>query len=78
MVFIWPCLKENYNIIFYEKIYTFILFLSVTIGFAQTPYYPATYYNTATGTGYTLKTQLYNIIKSTISSGDMMVCIQLI
>ncbi|MCZ8196841.1 MAG: endonuclease [Flavobacterium sp.] len=52
-----------------KKIFSLILFLSVTIGFAQTPYYPATYYNTATGTGYTLKTQLYNIIKSTISSG---------
>ncbi len=52
-----------------RKSYILFLFLSVTIGLAQTPYYPATYYNTATGTGYTLKTQLYNIIKSTISSG---------
>jgi hypothetical protein len=32
----------------------------VTASFAQAP---AGYYNNATGSGYTLKTQLYNIIK---------------
>jgi endonuclease I len=40
--------------------------LSVTIGFAQIP---SGYYNTATGTGYTLKTQLYNIIKGHTDNG---------
>jgi len=43
-----------------KKIYTLALSLTVLIGFGQAP---ANYYNTATGTGYTLKTQLYNIIK---------------
>ncbi len=46
-----------------------MLVLCTNLAFSQTPYYPANYYNTATGTGYTLKTQLYNIIKTTISSG---------
>lgn len=36
------------------------VFLCSLIGFAQPP---AGYYNSATGTGYTLKTQLFNIIK---------------
>jgi len=45
-----------------KKIYSLLLLsLSFTIGFAQIP---AGYYNTATGTGYTLKTQLFNIIKN--------------
>lgn len=47
-----------------KKIYIFILFLSVTIGFAQTPYYPANYYNMATGTGYELRNQLKQIISA--------------
>ncbi|HLA55185.1 MAG TPA: endonuclease [Flavobacterium sp.] len=42
-----------------KKIYTFTLLLAFITGFAQIP---AGYYNTATGTGYTLKTQLYNKI----------------
>jgi len=37
-----------------------------TIGFAQIP---SGYYSTATGTGYTLKTQLYNIIKGHTDNG---------
>lgn len=37
-----------------------------TAGFAKIP---ATYYNNATGTGYTLKTQLYNIIKGHTDKG---------
>jgi hypothetical protein len=37
----------------------FICLISTSL-FAQAP---AGYYSTATGTGYTLKTQLYNIIK---------------
>jgi endonuclease I len=44
-----------------KKIYTLSFLLIVVIGFAQAP---AGYYATATGTGYTLKTQLYNIIKN--------------
>lgn len=38
----------------------------VTLGFAQIP---SGYYGTATGTGYTLKTQLYNIIKGHTDNG---------
>ncbi len=41
------------------KVLLFILLTSVTFG-----QIPAGYYNSATGTGYTLKTQLYNIIKN--------------
>lgn len=40
---------------------TLILLFLLTFSFAQPP---AGYYNSATGTGYTLKTQLYNIIKN--------------
>jgi len=49
-----------------KKIYTLALSLTVLIAFGQAP---ATYYNTATGTGYTLKTQLYNIIKGHTDRG---------
>jgi endonuclease I len=42
-----------------KKIYTLTLLLAFITAFAQIP---AGYYNTATGTGYTLKTQLYNKI----------------
>lgn len=42
-----------------KKIFTLVLLSSTFFGFAQIP--PG-YYNTATGTGYTLKTQLFNII----------------
>lgn len=44
-----------------KKIYILVFILSQSISFAQIP---AGYYNTATGNGYTLKTQLYNIIKN--------------
>ncbi|MBZ4044735.1 endonuclease [Flavobacterium hibisci] len=47
-------MKKNY----------FLLFS--VIGFSQIP---SGYYNTATGTGYTLKTQLYNIIKGHTNNG---------
>lgn len=40
-----------------------LLFLAVLLGLTTFAQAPAGYYNTATGTGYTLKTQLYNIIK---------------
>ncbi|MDI1255856.1 MAG: endonuclease [Flavobacterium sp.] len=40
--------------------YTLLLLLFTIFGFSQIP---AGYYNTATGTGYVLKTQLYNKIK---------------
>ena len=42
-----------------KQIYILIALLVTTVGFAQVP---AGYYSTATGTGYTLKTQLHNII----------------
>jgi endonuclease I len=49
-----------------KKFYSFFLLLVVTATFAQIP---SGYYNTATGTGYTLKTQLYNIIKGHTDNG---------
>lgn len=45
----------------------FAALLFSLISFAQQ--IPAGYYNTATGTGYTLKTQLYNIIKGHTDNG---------
>jgi endonuclease I len=42
-----------------KKKYSYILLLIVSCGFAQIP---TGYYNNATGSGFTLKTQLYNII----------------
>jgi len=59
-----------------KKIYCLLslAFLSLTLK-AQIP---AGYYNTATGTGYTLKTQLYNIIKNhtSVSYGTLYSCYQ--
>ncbi|MES2811806.1 MAG: endonuclease [Bacteroidota bacterium] len=49
-----------------KKNYLLLLLLTSFIGFAQIP---AGYYNTATGTGYVLKTQLYNIIKGHTDRG---------
>jgi endonuclease I/chitodextrinase len=49
-----------------KKIYSFLLVMLCTAGIAQIP---AGYYSTATGTGYTLKTQLYNIIKGHVDNG---------
>jgi endonuclease I len=43
-----------------KKIYQIILLCNFSFAIAQPS---ATYYSTATGSGYTLKTQLYNIIK---------------
>lgn len=48
-----------------KKIYSLLLLISMT-GIAQIP---AGYYNTATGTGAALKTQLYNIIKGHTNNG---------
>jgi len=48
-----------------KKLLFFALLFS-TFSFAQIP---AGYYTTATGTGYTLKTQLYNIIKGHTDNG---------
>ena len=51
-----------------KKNYILLFLLSVTVGFAQIP---TGYYNSATGTGYTLKTNLKNIIdNNTNSSGN--------
>ena len=43
-----------------KQIYSLLLLVLFSVSFAQAP---TGYYSTATGTGYTLKTQLYNIIK---------------
>ena len=43
-----------------KQIYSLLVLVLFSVSFAQAP---AGYYSTATGTGYTLKTQLYNIIK---------------
>lgn len=43
-----------------KQIYSFLFLLLFSAANAQAP---ATYYNNATGSGYALKTQLYNIIK---------------
>ena len=58
-VSIWHYLNVK-NKIMNKKI-TLLFLLSITFGFAQIP--PG-YYATATGGGYTLKTQLFNIISS--------------
>lgn len=44
-----------------KKLFTYITILLLFNGFAQIP---QGYYNNATGTGYTLKTQLFNIINN--------------
>jgi endonuclease I len=49
-----------------KKIYSLLFLLSFTIGIGQIP---NGYYNSATGSGYTLKTQLYNIIKGHTDNG---------
>ncbi|WP_345145969.1 endonuclease [Flavobacterium ginsengiterrae] len=49
-----------------KKNYFLLLLLFTCIGFSQIP---SGYYNTAAGTGYTLKTQLYNIIKDHTNNG---------
>nr|WP_314839654.1 endonuclease [uncultured Flavobacterium sp.] len=52
--------------------YTLLFVMLCALGFAQAP---AGYYSTATGSGYTLKTQLHNIIKghTTLSYGELYV-----
>jgi endonuclease I len=49
-----------------KKNYFFLFLLVFTSAFSQIP---AGYYDTATGTGYALKTQLYNIIKGHTDNG---------
>jgi endonuclease I len=49
-----------------RKIYSLLFLLTFTIGIAQIP---SSYYSTATGSGYTLKTQLYNIVKGHTDNG---------
>jgi len=46
-----------------------LLFPSLLFSFVSFAQIPAGYYNSATGTGYTLKTQLYNIIKGHTDNG---------
>ena len=49
-----------------KQIYSLLLLVLFSVSFAQAP---TGYYSTATGTGYTLKTQLYNIIKGHTDNG---------
>ena len=49
-----------------KHIYSLFLFFLLTVMSAQAP---SGYYNTATGSGFTLKTQLYNIIKGHTDQG---------
>lgn len=49
-----------------KNIYTFLITLCFNFGFTQIP---NGYYDTATGSGYTLKTQLYNIINNQTDQG---------
>ncbi len=49
-----------------KKIYSAFLFLFLSVASAQAP---SGYYSSATGTGYTLKTQLYNVIKGHTDQG---------
>lgn len=49
-----------------RNFYSLVLLTITACGFAQIP---AGYYSTATGSGYTLKTQLYNIINDHIDRG---------
>ncbi|TDE06879.1 endonuclease [Flavobacterium sandaracinum] len=55
-----------------KQIYSLLFLFLFAAGFAQAP---TGYYTNATGTGYTLKTQLYNIIKdhTVLSYGDLYV-----
>ncbi|SCX99946.1 Por secretion system C-terminal sorting domain-containing protein [Flavobacterium caeni] len=58
--FTWRSSNENLNATVMKKIYSIVI-LMLSLGVFAQP--PAGYYNSATGTGYVLKTQLYNIIK---------------
>lgn len=58
--------QPKFKLLFMKKIYSYLLLMFVSVGIAQIP---SGYYNTATGTGYTLKTQLYNIIKGHTDNG---------
>jgi endonuclease I/chitodextrinase len=58
-------LTPNYNYFMKLKLHFFALLFSI-YSFAQIP---TGYYSTATGTGYTLKTNLYNIIKGHTDNG---------
>lgn len=49
-----------------KKIYSLLFLLTFTFGIAQIP---SGYYTSATGSGYALKTQLYNIIKDHSDNG---------
>lgn len=46
-----------------------LLFFALLLSICASAQIPSGYYNTATGTGYTLKTQLYNIIKGHTDTG---------
>ena len=48
---------------------TNVLFFAIFIAFLSHAKAPSGYYSSATGSGYTLKTQLYNIIKNHTDRG---------
>jgi endonuclease I/chitodextrinase len=61
-----PCLTNRYKLNFMKKTYSLLFLLFFTAAIAQIP---SGYYTTATGTSYTLKTQLYTIIKGHTDNG---------
>ena len=61
MVFTWLYLKRKIKTM--KQFYTLLFFLISTTIFAQAP---AGYYDSATGNGYTLKTQLKEIIDANL------------
>ena len=61
MVFTWLYLKRKIKTM--KQFYTLLFFLISTTIFAQAP---AGYYDSATGNGYTLKTQLKEIIDANV------------
>lgn len=75
MVVLAKFLEIKYNTTTFTNMkqnYTLLFVLLCALGFAQAP---AGYYSSATGTGYTLKTQLHNIIKghTALSYSDLYV-----
>lgn len=52
----------------FKKLHLLVLLIGITSS-SLFPQIPTGYYNSATGTGYTLKTQLYNIIKGQTDLG---------
>lgn len=62
MVFIWPCFRKNNTIFKNGTMKNYIYISLFLISFTAIAQIPSGYYDSATGTGYALKTQLKNII----------------